>query len=190
VRRGAVRFVSLWSIALAVLAITGRANAQAPVVLTPGDYADEARLVDILWRQSREVIEAREGVGRAASEVTRSGKYPNPNLDFTWGTIPIGPSNPPDLQDPIGNVPNYNVGLSELIELAKRGPRQAAAAAELQAARATAMTTLGAQFFALLEAIGRIAEQQARAAVIAGQVRSTERLLELDRARAAKGDIA
>jgi cobalt-zinc-cadmium efflux system outer membrane protein len=176
--------------ALSLVGASGRAGAQAAAPLTPRDYSDDGHLAERLWVRSREVIDARESVGLAAAEVTRAGKYPNPRIDFTWGTIPIGPTTPPDLQDPIGNIPNYNVGLSELIEVAKRGPRQAATAAELEAARAAALSTLGTQFFAVLDAIGRIAEQQVRGTVIDGQVRASGRLLDLDRARAGKGEIA
>jgi outer membrane protein, heavy metal efflux system len=160
------------------------------LALTPQDYASEPQLAQRLWSHSREVIDARQAVGQAAAEVTRARKYPNPTLDFSWGTIPVGPSNPPDLHDPIGNIPNYNVGISELVELFKRTPRLAATRAELDTARAVSLSVLGSQFFALLDAIGRIAEQQARAAVLGAQVRAGERLLELDQARASKGDIA
>jgi len=179
------------SIGLLTLAVTAQGQQQgAPVSLTPTDYLDEAKLMGLLWEQSPEVVEARRSAGIAASEVTRARKYPNPALDFTWGTIPIGPSNPRDLHDPIGNVPNYNVGISELFEIAKRGPRQAATTAELEAAHAQAVATLGTRFFDLMDAIGRIARNQVRAAVINGQVNASRRLLELDRARASKGDIA
>jgi outer membrane protein, heavy metal efflux system len=162
----------------------------APVSLVPADYLDEAKLTGLLWEQSPEVVEARRSAGIAASEVTRARKFPNPALDFTWGTIPIGPSNPSDLHDPIGNVPNYSVGLSELFEIAKRGPRLAATTAELEAAHAQAVATLATRFFDLMDTIGLIARSQVRGAVIDGQVAASQRLLQLDRARAAKGDIA
>ena len=179
------------SMGLLTLAATVQGQQQgAPVSLAPADYLDEAKLTGLLWEQCPEVVEARRSAGVAASEVTRAHKYPNPALDFTWGTIPIGSTNPPDLHDPIGNVPNYNVGLSELVEIAKRGPRQAATTAEFEAAHAQAVATLATRFFDLMDAVGRIARSQVRSAVINGQVKASERLLELDRARASKGDIA
>jgi cobalt-zinc-cadmium efflux system outer membrane protein len=193
-RGGAIRrllFSQIASVSLLTLAATAHGQQpSAPVSLSPADYLDEARLTGLLWEQSPEVVAARRSAGIAASEVTRARQYPNPALDFTWGTIPIGPSNPPDLHDPLGNVPNYNVGISELFEIAKRGPRQAATKAEFEAARAQAMTTLATRFFDLMDTIGRIARSQVRAAVINGQVNASKRMLELDRARASKGDIA
>lgn len=192
--RAATRRLLVWhiaSVSLLTLAATTQGQPQSvPVSLTPADYLDQAKLTGLLWEQSPEVVEARRSAGIAASEVTRARKYPNPALDFTWGTIPIGPSNPRDLHDPIGNVPNYNVGLSELVEIAKRGPRQAATTAELEAAHAQAVATLATRFFDLMDTIGRIARSQVRSAVINGQVRASQRMLELDRARASKGDIA
>src|SRR5262249_50234389 len=143
-----------WSCALlllfvtpAVLPASSYAETSPPAAsLTAGDYSDPAKLVGLLWDRSQDVLEARRAAATAASEVTRAQKLPNPTLDFSWGTIPIGRTNPPDLEDPIGNVPNYNVGLSELIEFAKRGPRQAASAAELQAARYEALAVLGDRY--------------------------------------------
>jgi len=122
------------------------ASAQTPPVaaLTPGDYADEAKLAALLWDRSPDVLDARTSAGIAASEVTRARAYPNPALDFTWGTIPVGRTNPPDLSDRLNNVPNYNAGLSELVELAKRGPRQAATVAEFERSRLQAVSTLAA----------------------------------------------
>ncbi len=184
-------FRHIASVSLLTFAAAAHGQQQSvPVSLTPADYLDEAKLTGLLWEQSPEVVEARRSAGIAASEVTRAHKYPNPALDFTWGTIPIGPSNPRDLHDPIGNVPNYNVGLSELFEIAKRGPRQAATTAELEAAHAQAVAMLATRFFDLMEAIGRIARSQVRSSVINGQVHASERMLELDRARTSKGDIA
>ena len=166
------------------------AETTSPAPLAAADYGDPAKLASLLWERSQDVLEARRSVGTAASEVTRARKYPNPQLDFSWGTIPIGQTTPPNLNDPIGNVPNYNVGLSELFELAKRGPRQAAAAAELEASRAQALAVLGDRFFDLLDTIGRMAKSQVRIGAISGQTRAGERILELERARAEKGEIA
>jgi cobalt-zinc-cadmium efflux system outer membrane protein len=158
--------------------------------LVPADYADEDKLAALLWERSPEVIEARQQIGVAGSEVTRSHLYHNPQLDLGWNTIPIGPSNPPDLHDPIGNIPNYVVGLSQLFELAKRGPKQAAAAAELEASRGEATAVFADRFFDLLHAIGHIASSQVRATVVGEQVEEGKRLLELEEARAEKGEIA
>ena len=154
------------------------------------DYADESALANLVWEHAADVIDARKDAMVADSEVTRARLYPNPTLDAGWNTIPVGRTNPPDLHDPLGNVPNYTVGVSELVELAKRGPRQAAVVAELEAARAHAGAVFADRFFDVMRAVGRIAAGQVREAVLAEQVAESARLLELSRARAAKGEIA
>jgi cobalt-zinc-cadmium efflux system outer membrane protein len=182
------------TLALAALVLacplTVRAQSAGAPVLTAGDYADESKLADMLWTRSPDVLDARTSAGVAAGEVTRARTLPNPSLDFTWGTVPVGRTNPPDLHDSLDNVPNYNVGLSELVELAKRGPRQAATTAEFERSRLVALSTLAGRFFSLLEAIGQIAKTQVRADMTAKLVEASEQLLNLDRARASKGDIA
>ena len=117
---------------LSLLGSRPAVRADEPPGLTPPDYDNDAKLAELVWSRSGDVIDARRTAAVAASKVTRSLLYPNPALDFAWGTIPIGRTNPSDLEDPLGNVPNYSVGLSELIELGKRGPRQEAAAAEAE----------------------------------------------------------
>lgn len=158
--------------------------------LTPADYRDESRLGAVVWERSPDVIDARNEAQVAASEESRAHLLPNPQLDLAWGTIPIGPTNPRDLNDPIGNVPNYSAGLSELLEIGKRGPRQAATGAEREAAAARAVAVFADRYFALLAAIGRIAMDEERAAMLDRQVDESARLLDLERARADKGEIA
>jgi cobalt-zinc-cadmium efflux system outer membrane protein len=188
IRRSLFHVAVLLAVALFTAARPARAQSASPPA--PPDYDDEARLGELLWEHSPEVIEARQQIGVAGSELTRARLYPNPQLDLGWNTIPIGKTTPPDLQDPIGNVPNYVVGLSELFELAKRGPRQAAAAAELESSRAQAAAVFADRFFDLLRAVGRIATSQVRESVVGEQVEESDRLLELERARADKGEIA
>lgn len=175
---------------LAIGSVRAAAEPAAETAVTADLYSNESRLADILWERSTDVLEARSNAGVSASEITRAYTYPNPQLDFTWGTIPIGHTNPQHLHDPVGNIPNYTAGLSELIEIAKRGPRQAATIAEAERARSQALATLADRFFDLLTAIGGIGKNQLRVAVLNELVDASEQLLELDRARAGKGDLA
>lgn len=178
-----------WLAVVATVAAT-LAPPRRALALEVTDYDDEAKLATVLWERAPEVIDARTAAAVAASDLRKTRTLPNPQLDFTWGTIPIGATNPSNLHDPWGNVPNYNVGISELIELGKRGPRAAAAAAQVEQAQAQALATLATRFFALLEAIGEIAKSQARAGVLNAQVHAGDDTLVLERARAAKGETA
>jgi cobalt-zinc-cadmium efflux system outer membrane protein len=172
------------------MVVATRTRALAEAGLTPDDYADDTRLAAAVWERSPDVIDARQESMVAASEETKAHLLPNPQLDVEWGTIPVGPSNPRDLTDPIGNVPNYTAGLSELIELGKRGPRQAATGAEREAASWRAVAVFADKYFGLLAAVGKIATAEERAAMLDRQVSESERLLQLEQARADKGEIA
>lgn len=183
------RVAAALTIALCLVA-GGPARGDDAPGLTPDDYADESHLAAAVWGRSPEVIDARQESQVAASEETRAHLLPNPQLDLAWGTIPVGPTNPRDLEDPIGNVPNYSAGLSELIELGKRGPRQAATGAEREAANWRAVAVFADQYFELLAAVGKIAADEERASMLDREVGESERLLQLEQARADKGEIA
>lgn len=191
-QRQATRFSTRAACLFACLSLAGAGRARAAVApgLTPDDYGDDARLAAAVWARSPEVIDARQQSMVAASEETRAHLLPNPQLDLAWGTIPVGPTTPRDLDDPLGNVPNYSAGLSELIELGKRGPRQAATGAEREAAGWRAVAVFADRYFQLLAAIAKIATAEERAAMLDRQVGESERLLQLEQARAAKGEIA
>ncbi len=177
-----------WTIYFVIGLLATRVCAQASP-FPPSDYFDEARLAGLLWERSPEVVEARAALARARSERERALLFPNPNLDLGWNTIPLGRTNPPGL-DKWSQVPNYSLALAELIEVGKRGPRQRATAWEQEQARWQAETVLGDRFFALLETVGRIATAQRKLEVLGEQARDAAELLELDRARASRGEIA
>jgi cobalt-zinc-cadmium efflux system outer membrane protein len=162
----------------------------SPEVLPASAYSDDLQLANVLWNRSPDIIEARAAVEQARSDLIRARTYPNPNLDFTWATIPVGRTNPPGLAEPLANVPNYTTGVAELVELGKRGPRQAAANADVERSEAQAQTALSDRFFVLLGRIGQIAASQQRTAVLTELVNAGQELLDLDRARAFHGEIA
>ncbi|GIW46106.1 MAG: RND transporter [Candidatus Binatia bacterium] len=153
------------------------------------DYGNEQSLAELLWERAAEVIEARAAIRQGESAYERARLYPNPTLDAAWSTIPVGRTNPPGLSDRLDRIPNYSASLSELFEIGKRGPRIAARSFDVQRLRAEAEAILGDRFFALLEAIGQIAANQRRRDVLDEQLRDGEELLELDRARASRGEI-
>ena len=94
----------------------------------------------------------------SAAEQTRL--LPNPNLEAAWSTIPVGPRNPPD--QPFGKVPSYSVGVSQFVELGKRGPRRRLAEAVLAAERYRLESAYRQTFFAVLESLADQAAATAR----------------------------
>jgi hypothetical protein len=149
--RSAARALTVLALMMGVATLWPRsAHADGPdPEATAVAYRDEPNLVTRLWAANPDVLEARAAVGAAAAELLRARSYPNPTLDAAWGTIPVGATTPKDLQDPLTNVPNYTFGLSELIEIAKRGPREAAAVHAYERAEENAQAKLAEKTFDL-----------------------------------------
>jgi cobalt-zinc-cadmium efflux system outer membrane protein len=156
--------------------------------LVPPSAFDENALATALWRHSPDLILSRQAVIEAEAVRERSHVLPNPTFSAAWGTIPIGRRNPPNAS--FGEVPNYMVGLSEMIELGKRGPRQSSAEAATKAAALTVDDTYRLSFFALLEALADQANATARRSVLERLVGDSAESLRLQRERAKRGDVA
>jgi len=152
------------------------------------DPFDERVLASALWNHSPDLLFSRQSVIEAEAGRERSHVLPNPTLTTAWGTIPVGRRNPPDAS--FGEVPNYMVGISQMIELGKRGPRQAAAEAATKVAFLTVADTYRQGFFALLEALAEQAGATARRSVLERLVGDSAESLRLQRERAKRGDVA
>ena len=135
----------------------------------------------------RRTTSVRENAASVAP-VERSALLPNPTLDASMNTIPLGVTNPPGL-DKLSQVPNYAFGISELIEIGKRGPRQRAATASLEATVDDAREALRGQWFALLAQIGAVASAQVRVAAMEDLAQDAERLATAEEQRAGQGDV-
>lgn len=165
------------------------ATAASAESLDLSSFPAEPELVELLWTRSPDLVAARAKLGQAAAEVTRSEVWPNPGFDFQWGTLPIGPTNPPGL-DKLADVPNYNFTLNQPVEVGKRGPRQAATRASRDAALFDALETLRQRWFDLLERVSEVATAEIRVAALEGTVRDAQRLADLQLERQRRGDIA
>lgn len=102
------------------------------------DAALDLRTLERLIGERTPAIEAADlELELAAAEHQQSRLLPNPQLDLGWGTVPVGPLNPPGLTHPLANVPNYAVGLSYTVPVGKRRPRMQRAQALVEASRAS-----------------------------------------------------
>jgi cobalt-zinc-cadmium efflux system outer membrane protein len=160
-----------------------------PAALDLSRLPSEAELAEVVWKHGPDLVAARTRLGLAAADVTRTELLPNPTFDFQWGTIPLGPTNPPGLNK-LADVPNYTFALSELVELGKRGPRQSASQAARQAAALDLIELLRQRWLDLLERIAEVAAAQLRVAAVEETVADTQRLALLQRERQSRGDIA
>ena len=173
------------SVLTACLAATTANPESLDLSSSPGDL----QLVELLWARSPELVAARARLGQADAEVTRSEVFPNPGFDFQWGTLALGPTNPPGL-DKLKDVPNYTFTLNQPFEIAKRGPRQAASRSARDAALFDAVEVLRQRWFDLLERISEIATAEIRVGALEATVRDAQRLADLQPERQKRGDIA
>jgi cobalt-zinc-cadmium efflux system outer membrane protein len=169
-----------------VLASTAAAP---PAAAAPSDPFDENQLATAIWQFAPDVLAARRDLIDAEAVRDRTTLLPNPTLTATWGTIPLG-HRTGDPYPGFWDVPNYNVGVSELIEIGKRGPRQRAAEAARAVNQFSVMESYLRTFFGVLETMSDQAAAAARLAVLERLVGDSQESLRLQGARADKGDIA
>lgn len=150
--------------------------------------ADDAELARLVWDRSVELQAARVHIAQAQADVAKALTLPNPGLDVSYNTIPVGPHNP--VTEPFFSIPNLQVGVSELVELGKRGPRQDSTAAFARATVLDAREQLRQRFFDVKELYADIATSQARIASFTQLVEGAARLSELERARATNGETS
>jgi len=174
------------SLLLTALLLTGTAD---PESLDLSSSPADADLVALLWAHSPDLVGARARLAQAEADVTRSNVLPNPGFDFAWGTLALGPTNPPGL-DKLRDVPNYTFTLNQLVELGKRGPRQTASRAARDAALLDTVEALRQRWFDLLERISEVATAEIRVAALQDTVRDAQRLADLQLERQRRGDIA
>jgi cobalt-zinc-cadmium efflux system outer membrane protein len=116
-----------------------------------------ADLQQVLRESAPELETAQLQVELAHADVRQSRLLPNPALDFGWGTVPVGTTNPPNLAQPLVNVPNYGVGISFLVELGKRGPRIRESRALERGVRAEVDAVTRARALDLAQTLGELA---------------------------------
>jgi len=173
----------MWSVIVASVVLSG-----TPVELSK--IENGGALPELVWRQSPDLQPARVRVAQAEAERRKALRLPNPGLDLSVNTLPVGPLNPPGLSEPFLNVPNVAVGLSVLLELGKRGPRQDATSEAARAAALEALEQLRRKVLDLEDVIGDVAAAQVRVDALDGLSDDARKLTELQQARAQKGDTS
>jgi cobalt-zinc-cadmium efflux system outer membrane protein len=150
----------------------------------------EAELAQLLWESSAELQLSRGRVAQARGDYERAQLLPNPGLDVSMNTIPLGPlntANDPSLTSP-WQVPNYGFGLSELVELGKRGPRQESTRRALDAAMYDARELFRQRFYDLQEHLGEIAAAQARVGELKEVADGAHHMTAIQKARSERGE--
>lgn len=161
------------------------APAKAPVGRL---LVDTPALTTWVERQSRELAAARARVAAARADLGQSRVLPNPVVDFSVDDMAIGHRNPPNV--PWTQTPAVSVGLSETVEIGKRGPRSEAARLRLEAAKLGTRSTAVEKVSDARQALAEVAYRKARKEVLDASLADAKQGLELERIRMSKGDIS
>jgi cobalt-zinc-cadmium efflux system outer membrane protein len=137
------------------------ASAPAETAKVTDLLRDDRALVTWMSTRSFEVSAAKDELSAARAEYRDSQLLPNPNVDLGVSNLALGHSNPPDL--PVSRMLIYQGGVSQLVELGKRGPRGEAAAMRASAAERGVASALAERAAEARLALGRLLYQKARA---------------------------
>ena len=160
---------------------------------------DDAALLDWIDRRNGEVLAADARIAQASADVGTSRiLLPNPAADFAVGGITLGRTNPAagagDLKYPnglgFGDTSNFNFGLSQTIELGKRGPRMEAADLRLKEARKSYEVTVADKLADARFALARVVYLKARLATLEDGLASAQKSDELQKTRLDHGGIS
>jgi cobalt-zinc-cadmium efflux system outer membrane protein len=130
-----------------------------------------------------EVIAVQREAALSDAAARQTHLYNNPIFDTTYGTLPVGTSNPPGLPRPYANIPNVGLGVSYTFPLRKRGPRQREAAANARAAHADVDVTTRTLALELARVLGDLATATLRREGLVELEAGAERSLALAEAR-------
>ncbi|HVU05634.1 MAG TPA: TolC family protein [Polyangiaceae bacterium] len=142
------------------------------------------------WLQAHqpEVFAAAARVEQANALVEQSRVIPNPTLSVAVGGLTVGDRNPTSLA--YGDTMNVSVGVSELVELGKRGPRARSAELRRSAARASARDVVAEKLSDARDAIARVVYVRERGRVLEERLRSAKNVAALEQVRLEHGDIS
>jgi len=127
---------------------------------------DGAALKALILKKSSLVAAADARIAQAQADVGTAHLLPNPSVDMTLGGLVIGDSNPSKPHLGFDQTALFDVGVSQMVELGKRGPRIDAAKSRLESAKALAQVTTQDAVGDAREALGRVAYYAARSAIL------------------------
>jgi cobalt-zinc-cadmium efflux system outer membrane protein len=149
---------------------------------------DENALLGWLATRQPDIGAAKARVEQAEALVDQSRVIPNPTLGVGVGGIALGQRNPSSLA--FGDTLNVTVGVSETIELGKRGPRAKAAVLRRDASKASAVDVLVNRLADARDAMARTIYFAERAHVLSQRLASAENVVALEQVRLDHGDIS
>jgi len=161
-----------------------KAESQRPSFVFRADPALDFDRLEVLVRElSPQLRPAQRQAALAEIEVQQTHLYANPTLDAEWATLPVGRTNPGNLDHPYANVPSYAVGVGYTFPIGKRGPRQRRAQASALGAAAEVDLTARENALALADVLGNLATATLRHEGMRELVQGSQHSVELAAAR-------
>jgi cobalt-zinc-cadmium efflux system outer membrane protein len=169
---------------------SARADEPAPVRSL---LADPALLASWL-RDHDPIVESVRARTEAAAELGQQARaFPNPQIQAGVGGLAVGggntfgPGTGPTSPD---QTTNLFVGVGELFELGKRGPRREAADLRTREASEAAVGALGGRLGDATSTLGRLAYVASRRDVVAQNLAAARKLRDLEKARLDNKDLS
>ncbi len=187
------RFVSCWRPAALLLLSAGvLASGRAAAAESPPEapaarvsvaalLRQTSRLAAWLASHSPEIHASRARVAQSRADVRSSHLLQNPVLDASLANVPVSETNPPGLS--FNQTAIYTVGLSQTIELGKRGPRIAGAELREKSASLQLLTAERDQLSASRFALGNALHRGLRVATFEESLKNAEGAADLERTR-------
>ncbi len=149
---------------------------------------DTASLVRWVEEHSPEVAAADARVLEARADVGTSRLVPNPELTVGLSDVAAGTTNPPGLG--FHDTATYDLGVTETVEIGKRGPRIRSARLTQEAVAEARLDALAQKVAEARHALGRLVHLGARQAVLRESLESARRSVDLDRVRLEQGEVS
>lgn len=170
-----------------LFAMVSAARGDENEVYVPRPEHDLATLTDLVRRRSPALQPDVLAVELARADAKQARLLGNPVFDATWGTIPLGETNPANLSSPMTSIPSYSIGLSYTFLLWKRGPRIERADAIAEGLTRSAESTRLLHALGLARVVGRMAIDRMRLDGLGSFVAEQQAVLEIARTRLAQG---
>jgi cobalt-zinc-cadmium efflux system outer membrane protein len=149
---------------------------------------DHGALVAWVRQHDGEVAASVARVHQAEADASASRVLPNPIIDASLSDVTLGPTNPSGLS--FSDTAIYTVGITETLELAKRGPRGRAADLRVRSASLASSTTLSSKVAEARKALGHVVYLTAKQGILQTQIEAAQAVAVLERVRLDQGAIS
>ena len=179
-------------VGVATIATSAFADSAPPSAVSL--LTNPSTLAQWLRDNDAEVIASAARIEAAIAAEHQAHVVPNPSLSLGYGGLVLGEFNwggaVPTQNVSLFSTPQITVGVAELIELGKRGPRGEAAELRTKEAIESSVGVLGGRVSDALSALGKLAYLSAKHATLAANLADAKHVLALEKIRRDHSDLS